>query len=278
MSRAQSRGPTRAALLGVAAVLALVAFAAVPLLPSARGATSGSLSGTVTGPANVGEGLKAEYIVTGTGGPAIASNGTQVGVISYHAYYVAPPGVNTTGALLSPPSGVLVNGTITLQLTAPNVTGTATVAVLLNSSYQTHWTLDNVTTGVSVVQPMRIGGTLQVGSGGSIAPFAITVTLDGTPVGTIAVPTLAAGATYPVSFAFVAPSLGAGWHTVAMNVAPEHGLVAFAGGAEAVTSTFYVPGPATNDTVYYIGGVVAFFGALVIWGGRVGARRRRPKS
>ncbi|HZY70694.1 MAG TPA: hypothetical protein VFF67_06940 [Thermoplasmata archaeon] len=278
MSDVGGRRPIRSRAAVFALGLALLVLASLPFIPGSRASSAGSVTGSVTGASTVGEGLKANYVVTGTGGPAIAANGSQVGVFTFHAYYVAPPGVNTTGALLSPPSGVLVNGTVTLQFTAPNATGTATIAVLLNSSYQSHWTLDNVTTGVSVVQPMRIGGTLQVGRGGSVAPFGITVTLDGTPVGTIQIPTLAAGATYPVNFAFVAPGLGPGWHTIAMSVAPEHGLITFSGGTEAVTSNFYVPGPAPNNTVYYVGGIAAFLGALVIWGGRVGPRRRRPKT
>ncbi|MCI4344398.1 MAG: hypothetical protein L3J87_02075 [Thermoplasmata archaeon] len=258
-------------------LLLVVALLAVPVLAGlsasrAHADTTGTaVTGGISGPTSVGQGLKAKYVVNATGGPAISPNGSQSGTFSFHAYFIA---ANTTGSVFAPPSGVLVNGTVTLAFTAPNVTESATLSVLVTSASGAKNASTNFTLALSIVQPMRLSGVLVVSGSAGVAPFDLTVTLDGAPVGSIAVPALAAGATYPINFAFVAPPLASGWHTLAVALGSEHGLVNFAGGAEAISQNFYVTGPAPSYTVYYLAGVAAFLGAIVIWTSRVGARRR----
>lgn len=262
----------------VAAVTFLLVLSLLPLaLPGAGAVTpfavpSTPLTGGVNGPSSVGLGLKTTYTVTASGGPAEATNGTQVGILSYKASISA---VNTTGAAISPVSGVLVNGSVTLGFNAPNVTEPLTVFVLVTSSFQGTNVSDNFSELVQIVQPYRLSANLVVSSIAAVSTFDVTITLDGNPVGTVQIPALSAGSTYPLSFAYVLPSgLSAGWHTFAMNLAQEHGLVTFAGGTTQVTSTFYVSGPAPDYAIWYLAGASAFVGAIFIWGTGLGARRR----
>ncbi len=259
-----------AGLLLALAVLAL----GVPLVGgvASAAATYPPLNAQIHGPTTVGTLLSANYTVTASGGPAVAANGTTVGSYTYRASFTA---LNRTGLLFGPASqGVLVNGSISLKFTAGNVTEAVTLAVLITSVYQGTNVSQNVTILVNVVQPFVLSANLVVGSGGSVKPFDLTVTLDGSPVGQIAVPALTAGSSYPVTFRYVNTNLAPGWHTFSVNLAAEHGLVTFAGGAESYSQSFYVQPPAPDYTIWVIAGIVAFVGAIVIWSMRVGARRR----
>jgi hypothetical protein len=271
----RARGP----FVATVAVLALLLVPTLPLFlahPAAAAGTATPVTGSIVGPTTLGQGLKARYIVTATGGPAFDPNGTQSGTMTYHAYFIA---ANTTSSVLAPPSGVLVNGTITLGFTAPNITESGTLAVLVTSANGAKNGSTNLTLSLTIVAPLRLSGTLIVSGGGGVSPFGLTVTLDGAPVGTVAIPSLAAGASFPIAFSFVPPPLAPGWHTLAVTLGLEHGLVSFAGGAESISQSFYISGPAPSYTIYYVAGFAAFVGAIVIWSSRVGARRRgRPRS
>jgi len=243
-----------------------------PASPVPMAGTSPPLSAHLTGLTTLGTLMNATYTVTATGGPATAANGTVVGVYDYRASYTA---LNRTGILFgSQAVGVLVNGTTSLRFTAPAVVEPVTLAVLITSTYQGVNATQNVTVLVNIVQPFVLRATVVVGGGASVAPFNLTVTLDGAPVGQIGVVGLSAGQTYPVSFRYVDTGMPSGWHTFSVSLAQEHGLVTFPGGAETYTSTFYVAPPPADNTVWYLSGTVAFFGAIVIWTARVGARRR----
>ncbi len=259
------------ALFGLLLVLTLV----VPGPVAPARAAAASLSGGITGPSAIGMGLKGTYVVSASGGPAEAANGTQVGTYAYKATLTA---TNTSGAAVTPSTGVLVNGSISLQLIAPNVSESLTIFVLVTSSYQAANTSQNFSYTVSILEPYRVNAQLVVGAAAGIGAFELTVTLDGSPVGSVNVPTLAASATYPVTFSYVNPNLAPGWHTFSISLAQEHGLVTFAGGQETVSQSFYVPGPAPDYSFYYLLGAVAFVGVVFIWSMRVGARRRRPKK
>jgi hypothetical protein len=234
--------------------------------------TSAPLTGAINGPTQVGIALTALYEVTATGGPAEAVNGTQVGIYSYSASLA---GVNTTGASVTPTSGVLVNGSVNISFIAPNVTEELSIFVNVTSSFSGTNASTNLSFTITVVQPFRLVATLLVGTTSSVTPFAITVELDGQPVGLVNVPTLAAGASYPVTFSYVIPGgLSPGWHTFSMNLAQEHGLVAFPNGQSSYSTSFYVPGPPPDYTIWYAAGAAAFVGAIVIWSTGLGARRR----
>lgn len=263
------RAPLAPLLLGLA-------LAALGLLPGLAGAaTTPPVTATIGGPHALGESLKGTYYLNASGGPGQAPNGTWIGTASYKASLI---GVNTTGALVNPSAGVLTNGSTTFVVTAPNATETLTLSVEVTSSAQKVNSTVNVSYSIDVLLPYRVSAELVVGSE-PVGAFPITVTLDGVPVGTVSVPALSADAHYPVSFAYATPHLSPGWHAFALSLGQAHGLVSFAGGQDVYSASFYVTGPATSYTVWYVAGAVAFVGAIFIWATRVGARRRgRPKK
>jgi hypothetical protein len=272
----RSLGPRLLFVLAVV-LIAAVAFPAGPLSPvSPARAASSPLTGNILGPSVVGVALQATFVVTASGGPAEAANGTTVGIFSYKASYSA---VNTTGVVFSPTSGVLVNGSVTLSLTAPNVTEPLTLFVLVNSSYQGTNVSTNLSDAIQIVEPYRLSANLQVGAASGISPFYLTVLLDGTPVGHVMIPSLTAGASYPLTFSYVVPGgISPGWHTSSMNLASEHGLVTFQGGVTSYSASFYVPGPPPDNTPWYLLGITVFIAVILIYSLRVGAPRRGSKK
>lgn len=259
-------------------LLALTLVVAALLLataPAARADASSSLplTGSVSGPSTVGTALNASYLVQATGGPALAPNGTQTGIYSFKATLA---GANTTaaGAAIVPSTGVLTGGEINLTLKAPKVVELITLYVLVTSSQGATNVSQNFSYAVNIVQPYVVSANLVVGSAASVSPFYLTVLLDGAPVGAVHVPGLSAGSSYPVAFSYVPMGLAAGWHTFSVSLASEHGLVTFAGGADVYSVNFYVNGPATNNTLWYVTGITAFVGVIFIWSTRVSARRR----
>jgi hypothetical protein len=271
------------ALFAVALAVALLAVGLAlpgPLAPTetARGTNPsyGTLVGNVTGPANVGLQGNATYTVNVTGGPAVAANGTQVGIYSYNASVAAS---NTTNVLISPASGVILNGSVNLTFKAGNLSQQATISVEITSSFAGTNSSINVSYSVNIVVPYRFAATIVTGSGASLSGFNLTVLLDGRPVGQIVVGTLAANTRFPVAFSLVDPTIAPGWHTFSVSLAQEHGLVAFAGGQETVSESFYVTGPPPDNTIYYAFGLVAFVGVAFILLLRAGgARRPRTKK
>jgi len=272
-----SRRGTFGRVVAFASVVALLALVGLlPGPPVARAAPSyGTLSGAINGPATVGLNGNATYVITATGGPAVDVNGTQIGIYSYNA---SVSGTNTSSVVFSPTGGSMPNGTVTLSLKAGNVSQQLTLYVLVTSQGHGNSTAPKATTNlsytVSVVVPYRFTATVVAGSGGTVSAFTLTVLLDGVPVGQIPVGTLAAGTKFPVAFSYVDPTLSPGWHTFTVSLAQEHGLVAFAGGAESVSQSFYVAGPPPNDTIWYVGGLGAFVGVVFIFTTRVAANRR----
>jgi len=260
--------------LGLLTFLLLVTLAPLAGVAHADAVSYPPLKGAITGPNTVGEQMTVNYTLSATGGPAVAANGTVVGSYTYKANYSA---INETGIRLGPATqGVLVNGSITLEFEAPNVTEIVTISVVFNSTDATQ--SQNATTVASmeiqIVQPFVLSATLVVGSGASVQTFALTVLLDGTPVGQITIPTLTAGSSRGIAFRYVDTNLAPGWHTFTISLANQHGLVTFAGGSQTLDETFYVQPAPPDNSVWYLAGAVAFFGAIFIWSMRVGARRR----
>lgn len=268
--------PARSGLLALLALAVLLLAPVGPWSPVSR-AGADAVTGQIQGASSVGVALQSTYFVTATGGPAIAANGTQVGILSYKSSFSA---VNTTGIAFTPTSGVLVNGSVTLEFTAPNVTESVTLYVLVNSTLANTSTTTNLSDTIQIVQPFRFNANLQVGSSAGVAAFSLTVLLDGAPVGAIKVPSLSAGAAYPISFPYVpAGGLSAGWHTFSVSLAQEHGLVTFPGGLTAYSSSFYVAGPAPDYTIYYLTGITLVLVVIVIYSTLTGRRRpRRSKK
>ena len=160
------------------------------IAPHGRAATFPPLTGGVSGPSIAGLAGKGTYTVTASGGPAEAPNGSQAGIYSFKASLAA---FNTTGAIITPDSGVLINGSATLSFVAPNLTESLTIYVDVTSSLGgTNNVSQNFSIQVQIVQPYRLQATLSVASSSSIAAFRVTVLLERRPRGhrAVSVPTL----------------------------------------------------------------------------------------
>lgn len=249
-------------------------LAALPLAaPSVRGASSSaSVTGNVTGTTVLAYHAAGDYTIAGTGGPAVLANGTIIGNLTY---YLAVSGPNTTGVTISPGSGkILVGLPGRFSLTVGSVSEGLTISVLLASVLNASNQSTNFTYSVTVVQPFLLSTTLYNLGNSSVTSFPVLVDLDGALVGNVSVPTLLPHSTYQFVFQYVTVGLSAGDHTFTIYLTTVHGLVRFANGTTVYSTTFTIPGPPPSYTLWYAAGVVAFLGALLIFGARVGARRR----
>lgn len=268
--------PMRPGLLAALLVVLFVSatLATLPLAaPPARAASSPSpVTGSITGKTVLAYHGAAEYTINGTGGPAVLSNGTIVGNLSY---YLTLTGPNTTGVLIAPSTGkILTNAPGQISLTVANVSEVLTISVLLASTLNSSNVSTNFSLQVTVVQPYILSTTLYNLGSSTVTSFPIIVDLDGTPVGNLTVPTMLPRSTYHFSFQYATVGLSSGQHTFTVYLSSVHGLVRFANGTTVYTVTFTIPGPPPSYTLWYVAGAVAFFGALFIFGARVGARRR----
>jgi hypothetical protein len=262
---------SRVAMLGL--LLLLLSVGVGLPAPAHASASYPPITGTITGPDVVGLNLQAQYQVNATGGPAYTLQGFPVGNVTFNATL---SGNNITGASIQPPTGVLVNGEVGLRFVAPNVTEEVTLRVELTSTYKGTSASANLTRTISIVAPYVLSGVLIAGPT-TVTGFNMTVTVDGTSVGRVVVPTISANGSYRFTYDYVPQSLAPGWHTIAVSVAPEHGLVSFAGGVMQLATTFYVSGPAPDVLLDASVGIAAIAAAVFIWGSVVGARRRgRP--
>ena len=275
------------ALLGLLAMLLALVFLALPV-PAHAGAGDRPVSElgvaaknyppiteTIVGPSVVGESLKAEYNLSATGGPAVAPNGTTVGFIDYN---ITLTGKNVTTATMEPPTGVLINGTVILTFTAPSLAQAVTFHIKLTSEQNSTNVTQNFTHTVQIVPPYVLTGDIVAGPT-AVSGFNLTVTLDGKPVGTVDVPSILANGSYMFTYDYVpAQGLAPGWHTIAVSLAPEHGLVAFRGGVQQLTLDFFITSPPPDYALDVALGIAAFAVAVFIWGSVVGARRRGRRA
>ncbi|MHB8351412.1 MAG: hypothetical protein ACYDFT_01765 [Thermoplasmata archaeon] len=261
----------------LALCLLLVAGTSIALMETgtARATAYPALSASVTGPTSVGTSLTYNYSLTATGGPAYGFNGTQIGTMSFSASVI---GANTTGVTLNPTAGVLVNGTHSLSLATSNLTQTLTLNIEVTSGLGGLNRSTNLSYTITVILPYTVTASLEVASGLGTSPFSVVVLLDGTPVGSVPVPSLTGHATYEIRYSYVNPSLSGGWHTFALSLANAHGLVVFSNGATQYTQSFYVTTAAPSNTLWYVAGAFAFvlaiFISITIFGNRRRGRKR----
>ncbi|HXQ48256.1 MAG TPA: hypothetical protein VN842_00545 [Thermoplasmata archaeon] len=264
---------------GLLAILLVVLFVGATLVtfplsaPGTRAAAgSGAVTGNLTGKTVLAYDGVAEYSVRGTGGPAVASNGTIVGNLSF---YLSVTGPNTTGVSVAPDRGKILTGFPgRVSLTVSNVSEVLTISVLLASTLNQSNESTNFTFSVTVVQPYVLSTTLYNLGSSSVTSFLVLVALDGTPVGNVSVPTMLPHTTFHFEFQYATVGLPAGDHTFTVYLSTVHGLVRFSNGTTVYSVTFTLPGPPPSYTLWYVTGAVAFIGALFIFGARVGARRR----
>ena len=248
----------------------------LPHVLGAGAATSGNgggvVTGTITGPSVLGYHGVGSFVINGTGGPAVAPNGTIVGNLSY---YLTVAGPNTTGVSIAPSSGrILTNIPGTVKLNVANVSEVLTISVLLASTDNATNVSTNFSVSVTVVQPFILSTTLYNLGNESVTSFPVLVDLDGAVVGNVSVPTMLPHSSYAFVFQYPTLGLSAGSHTFSIYLTTVHGLVRFANDTTVYSVTFYVPAAPPSYTLWYVTGVVAFIGALFIFGARVGARRR----
>jgi hypothetical protein len=244
--------------------------AAQPAGPATSPTTN--LTGNISGSSVVGVSTNDTYFINGTGGPAFL-NGEQIGNVSWYASVAAT--TNTSVVTVIPTSGSITNNTpgiLTVEMGALVQTVTLTVE-LASTNHTTNDTL-NLTQVIHVVQPYLLTLHLHVSSVAAIHEFNLTIDLDGVPVGRIHIPPLPAGTNDTAEFLYATLGLSPGTHTFTASLIAEHGLITFAGGATTMSVSFFVPGAPPSYTVWYVAGIVAFFGALFIIVTRVAARRR----
>jgi hypothetical protein len=269
--------PVRPALVALVLTGLLLAgtLAALPLAaPAARAAGSGAVTGTITGKSILPYHGAGVYTINGTGGPAVLPNGTISGNLTY---YLSVTGANTTGVSISPETGKILTGIPgSVDLSVSNVSEVLTINVLLASVLNASNESTNFSTTVTVVQPYVLSTTLYNLGNSSVSDFPVLVDLDGVQVGNVTVATVLPHATFLFSFQYPTLPLSPGTHTFSISLTSVHGLVRFANGTTVYTVTFTIPSAAPNYTLWYVTGVVAFLGVLLIFGGLVGARRRSP--
>jgi hypothetical protein len=273
-ARRTRSSPARGGALLALLLLALALAGAYGALGGARATPYPQLHASISGPTLLGTSQAATYPMTAGGGPGYGFNGTLIGTLSFTA---SVAGQNTTNVLVTPSAGVFVNGSANLSLTASNLTETLVLSVEVTSGYDGTNATENLTYTVTVIQPYIFSATVVDDSSYGTAPFNLTVQLDGATVGRVKVPGLLADSSTQVSYDYVSNSLSSGWHTFSVSLAQQHGLITFANGQTQYSVSFYVAGPAPNDTLYYISGVVVFAVVAFILLTSVGARRRRRK-
>jgi len=263
-----------------ALVLALVLglLASTALLPAARAVAPAAtattpIAGNVTGPALVATSSNATFYLNASGGPAYS--GKQLtGKMTWSATLV---GADLTGFSVSPSNGTISNspsGPVKLTVATGTVVESLRVTVEVKSSSSTANETANVSGSFRCVVPYVVHAVLVAGPGAVVLPFLVAVDLDGAPVGTVRVPELQPNATYDLLYRYPSGGLSSGYHTFSLSIGKPHGPVSFSNGLMVESTTFYVAPPPPNNSVWYVAGVVAFFGVLFIYGTRVAARRR----
>jgi len=266
-----SRAAT-AALLLLAVALLSVGPAALPTTGAApTPAFSTPVTGNLSGPHYVSVNSTSAYWINASGGPADV-DGDLIGNLTWKATLT---GDNLTGVTVSPNASQIVTAGTPgrTNLTVGNVTETITLTVEITSTFNGTSATTNLTKQIAVVVPYVVRAQLVAGSE-RVLTFTVAVLLDGSVVGNVTVPTIAAMATYNLSFRYPSGGLSAGTHTFSISLAGEHGLVSFAGGATTYSQSFYVAGPPPDYGLWAIVGIVVFVGILFIFGTRVAARRR----
>ena len=268
----------RSLVLGCLVALALLAV--VPLAPAAAQggpAATGTtpLKGNLTGPSLLATNSNGTFYLNASGGAAVVA-GLFAGDINWSAFVV---GANTNGTSVKPSNGTITNTTklpLSLAVTTGAIVETLTLEVKVTSQLLKTNSTTNLSKTFRLASPYTVRATLVAGPNAAILPFNVTVLLDGNVVGSVAVPKLAPDATYSLVYRYPTVGLSSGYHTFTLSVTDEHGLVTFANGTTVQSMTFYVAPSPPNNTLWYVVGVVAFFGVLFIYATRVAARRRGP--
>lgn len=248
-------------------MLLLVASLLLLSLPlgQAEEAQNEPLYASLDGPLMVAAGSVTQYTLTMIGGPG----GEGAGNYSYMATLTGDG--ETAGRAISPVTGgPKATGEFFLNLTAPSVPQTVTIAVDCTSSASGKASTAKVMMNVVVVEPIVLTASLR--NTGNVSatdiPISLQVLKDGewmefhsTTVD------LAAGASYAFKYNWTATDLDAGEHRVRMVLDPSSHIVTFEGGDSIYETTIYykVSGYGWMNTLLWV--LVAVLGVTVflIW-------------
>jgi len=259
----------------------LFSVALLVLLPyanaiSAEGSDSNPLTAHVTGPTILSVLGKGNFTVSASGGPSQLANGTMVGNYTYNATL---SGGNTSGSSITPSTGTLTNGTATFALVAPNDTGTYTLTAEVISHPTTGKpAFYNATFTLNVVIPYVLSATISNPNSFTVTGAIIQVALDGSVVGLVNLPSIAANGTYSLAYNYTTTGLSSGWHTFTISIYGIQSLLKFSNDESALSISFYINPPPVNYEDYYLLGItlalLAIFISLLVVGGR---RKRKDK-
>jgi len=270
--------PVRPGSLAIAVALVLAALTSSAVVPAALAASPAAstvlpIAGNVSGPGIVATSTNVTFYLNASGGPAYV-DGKFTGTIRWSASLA---GANLTGSSVSTPRGNITNATVVpvkIGVSIGAIVEPLTLVVQVTSASPTTNATTNLTKAFRVVVPYIVHATLVAGPDALVLPFRVAVALDGTPVGVVEVPQLQPNATYQLSYRYPSNGLPSGEHTFSLSILDAHGLVTFSNGLTVESTTFYVAPPPPSYTVWYVVGIVAFFGVLFIYATRVAARRR----
>jgi hypothetical protein len=259
-------------LLSVALMVLLPCASALPNISN----SSNPLTATVTGPSILNVLGKGKFVVTASGGPSQLPNGTMSGNYTFNATL---SGGNTSGYSITPHTGPLVNGTATLSLVAPNNTGTYALTVEVISNPKTGSpAYYNTSTDFIVAVPYVLSTTISNPNSFTVNGAIVQVSLDGSIVGTITLPSIAGNGTYSLIYNYTTAGLPSGWHTFTLSIQGIASLLKFTNDQTTLTVSFYVTPAPVNYEYYYLFGItlalLAIFISLLVVGGR---RKRREK-
>lgn len=257
-----------ALLFGLTAPLA---GAAPTLAAPAPLTTPFPLTGSITGPGLLALNAVQFYVLNGTGGPAQAANGTIVGNITFYASLSAS---NLTGISVSPSTGPLGSENSTVSLTVNGINQTVTLRVMISSKLGSANETINLSKSITVTEEYDFSAKVVAGDV-TVLSFPVAVTLDGTYLGTVSVPTLSPNGSSDIVYKYPAFRLSSGWHTLTFSIPnSERGLVSFPSGRLSYSFSFYVTGPPPDYTLWIVLGIAAFGAVAFISLVLVGNRRR----
>lgn len=256
-------------LLPLLAVVSLLALT-MPALAELPAASLPHPTATLTGPSLVAATSKSDYVLSASGGPAVASNGTITGNFTYNATII---GTNTTGGSVSPATGTFTNHSVVLALIAPNNTGSYSLMVEVKSTGTTgNSTYTNATAPFTVVIPYVVSTSIDNPNAYKIQGAIVQVNLDGSTLAEVTLPTIGANGTYAFAYNYTTLGLSSGYHTFTLSLHGTPGLLEFSNGQTTYSVTIYVTPPAPDYTFYIVGGVgltaAAIFISLLVVGGR----------
>jgi len=266
--------------LATGLVLACVLLSLLPWPATASAASPAATKtapvvGNVSGPSLLATGSNGTFYLNASGGPAEV-DGSIRGELNWTANVT---GTNTTGTSVSPKTGTISSSTsqpVKLVVTLGPNSGPFTLQVEVTSTLASENSSENFSRTFQVVVPYVVRATLVAGPSATVLPFNVTVSLDGSVVGQVAVPKLTPNATFDLEYRYATRGLASGYHTFTLTVEDVHGLVTFSNGRTVLSTTFYVAPAPPDYTLWVVVGIVAFFGVLFIYVTRAAARRRTP--